>query len=87
MLKLEFVKKENRISHFYLHIFHSSSSSHLNVQSKEVAVQVLRVVDVWSCTHRTHHVSDVFVSHSDGEVLCETLVAHRALTRGQGLHL
>lgn len=62
-------------------------SAHLNVQRGEVAVQLLGVVDVRLAAHRTHHVSDVFVSHGDGEVDPEAVVAHRALTGGQRLHL
>lgn len=50
--------------------------SHLDVQSGEVAVEVLRVIDVWLPTHWTHHVSDVFVPHSNGEVLLKAAAAH-----------
>lgn len=60
---------------------------HLDVQCGEVAVEVLRVVDVRLPAHRAHHVSDVFVPHGDGEVLLEAAAAHRALAGGQGLHL
>lgn len=62
-------------------------SAHLNVQRGEVAVQLLGVVDVRLAAHGTHHVSDVFVSHGDGEVDPEAVVAHGALTGGQRLHL
>lgn len=60
---------------------------YLDVQGGEVAVEVFRVVDVRLPADRTHHVSDVLVSHCDGEVLLETATAHRALTGGQRLHL
>lgn len=64
-----------------------SLPSHLYVQCGEVTVQLLWVVDVGLAADGTHHVSDVFVSHGDGEVLPETLVANRALAGSQGLHL
>lgn len=60
---------------------------HLDVQRGEVAVQLLGVVDVRFAADGTHHVSDVFVSDGDGEVLPEALVADRALTGRQRLHL
>lgn len=50
--------------------------SHLDVQSGEVAVKMLRVIDVRLPTHWTHHVSDVFVPYSDGEVLLKAATAH-----------
>lgn len=52
---------------------------YLNVQGREVAVEVLWVVDVRLCTDGTHHVSDVLVPHCYGEMLFETSAAHRAL--------
>lgn len=60
---------------------------YLYVQRGKVAVQLFLVVDVRLAAHGTHHVSDVFVSHGDGEVHPEALVAHRALTGRQRLHL
>lgn len=60
---------------------------YLYVQSGEVAVKVLRVIDVRLCADRTHHVSDVLVSHRYGEMLLETSAAHRALAGCQRLHL
>lgn len=60
---------------------------YLNVQGREVAVEVLWVVDVRLCADGTHHVSDVLVPHCYGEMLFETSTAHRALARRQGLHL
>ncbi len=53
---------------------------YLDVQGGEVAVEVFRVVDVGLPADWTHHVSDVFVPDSDGEVLLETTTAHRTLT-------
>lgn len=50
--------------------------AHLDVQSGEVAVEVLGVIDVWFPTHWTHHVTDVFVPHGDGEVLLKAATAH-----------
>lgn len=49
-------------------------------QRGKVAVQLFGVVDVRLSADGTHHVSDVFVSHGDGEVHREALVAHGALT-------
>lgn len=60
---------------------------YLYVQRGEVAVQLFGVVDVRPAADGTHHVSDVFVSHGDGEVLSEALVTHGALTGSQRLHL
>lgn len=60
---------------------------YLDVQCGEVAVQLLLVVDIGLAAHRTHHVPDVPVPHSNGEVQAEALVAHGALTRSQRLHL
>lgn len=60
---------------------------YLDIQGGEVAVEVFGVVDVRLPADGTHHVSDVLVSHCDGEVLLETATAHRALTGGQRLHL
>lgn len=60
---------------------------YLNVQRGKVAVQLFLVVDVGLAAHRTHHVSDVPVSHSDGEVRAKALMTHRALTGSQRLHL
>ena len=68
-------------------ILPQSLLSYLDVQGGEVAVEVFRVIDVRLPADWTHHVSDVFVPHSDGEVLLETTAAHRALTRCQRLHL
>lgn len=56
---------------------------YLDIQSGEVGVEVLRVIDIRTSTHRTNHLSDVFVSHCDGEVLLEAFTAHRALTGGE----
>lgn len=57
-----------------------SSSVHLlpylDVEGGEVAVEVFWVVDVRLPANWTHHVSDVFVPHSNGEVLLETTTAH-----------
>lgn len=64
-----------------------SLSAYLYVQRGEVAVQLLGVVDVRPAADGTHHVSDVSVSHGDGEVLPEALVTHGALTGSQRLHL
>jgi len=60
---------------------------YLYVQSGEVAVKVLRVIDVRLCADRTHHISDVLVPHRYGEMLLETSTAHRALAGCQRLHL
>lgn len=49
---------------------------HLDVQCGEVAVEVLWVIDVRLPTHWTHHVSDVFVPHSNCEVLLKAAAAH-----------
>ena len=65
----------------------ASEVVHLYVQRGEVAVQLFGVVDVRFAADGTHHVSDVFVSHGDGEVLPEALVTHGALTGSQRLHL
>lgn len=65
----------------------NQSSIYLNVQRGEVAVQLFLVVDVGLAADGTHHVSDVSVSHGDGEVHAEALVTHRALTGSQRLHL
>lgn len=70
----------NHSSLFLVHLY-------LNVQRGKVAVQLLLVVDVRLGAHGTHHVSDVTVSHSDGEVRAEALVTHGALAGSQGLHL
>lgn len=70
----------NQSSVFLLHLY-------LNVQRGKVAVQLFLVVDVGLAAHRTHHVSDVPVSHSDGEVHAEALVTHGALTGSKRLHL
>lgn len=70
----------NQSSIFLAHLY-------LNVQRGKVAVQLFLVVDVGLAAHRTHHVSDVPVSHSDGEVHAEALVTHGALTGSQRLHL
>lgn len=51
-------------------------SPYLDVQSREVAVEVLGVVDVGFGARRTHHVPDVFVSDSDGEMLLKALAAN-----------
>lgn len=59
----------------------------LYVQRGKVAVQLFGVIDVWLTADRTHHVSNVFISHSDGEMLPEAVVAHGALTGSQRLHL
>lgn len=48
----------------------------LYVQSREVAVKVLRVINVRLSTDRTNHVSDVFVPHCYSEMLLETSTAH-----------
>lgn len=64
-----------------------SLSVYLYVQRGKVAVQLFLVVDVRLAAHGAHHVSDVFVSHSDGEVQPEALVAHGALAGSQRLHL
>lgn len=61
--------------------------AHLDVQRGEVAVQLLRVVDVRLAAHGTDHVPDVLVPHGDGEVDPEALVTHGALAGGQRLHL
>lgn len=64
---------------YYLSSFIPSSANlilYLDVQGGEVAVEVLRVIDVRLPADWTHHVSDVFVPHSDGEVLLETATAH-----------
>lgn len=37
---------------------------------------MLRVINIRLPADRTHHVSDVFVSHYDGKVLLETVTAH-----------
>lgn len=65
---------------FLLHLY-------LNVQRGKVAVQLFLVVDVGLAAHWTHHVSDVPVSHGDGEVHTEALVTHGALAGRQRLHL
>lgn len=62
-------------------------NAYLDVQGGEVAVEVLGVIDVRLPADGTHHVSDVFVPHSDGEVLLETTTAHGALAGRQRLHL
>lgn len=51
-------------------------SLYLDVQRGKVAVQLFLVIDVGLAAHGTHHVSDVSVSHSDGEVHPEALVTH-----------
>lgn len=61
--------------------------SYLDVQGGEVAVEVFGVIDVRLPADWTHHVSDVFVPHCDGEVLLETTTTHRTLARSQRLHL
>lgn len=60
---------------------------YLDVQSGEVAVEVFGVVDVRLPADWTHHISNVFVPHSDGEVLLETAATNRTLARCQRLHL
>lgn len=50
--------------------------SYLDIKGGKVAVEVLRVIDVRFPADWTHHVSDMFVSHSNGEVLLETATAH-----------
>lgn len=60
---------------------------YLYVQRGKVAVQLFGVIDVWLTADRTHHVSNVFISHSDGEMLPKAVVAHGALTGSQRLHL
>lgn len=64
-----------------------SCFSDLYVQGGEVTVQLFWVIDVRLWTDRTNHVSDVFVSHRNSEVLREALLTHGALTGSQGLHL
>lgn len=49
---------------------------YLDVQGGKVAVEVFRVVDVRLPADWTYHISDVFVSYSDGEVLLETTTTH-----------
>lgn len=49
---------------------------YLNIQCGKVAVEVFRIIDVRLPADRTHHVSDVFVPYSNGEVLLETVTAH-----------
>lgn len=65
----------------------NSLSVYLYVQRGKVTVELFGVVDVRLAADGTHHVSDVFLFHGDGEVLPEALVAHGALTGSQGLHL
>lgn len=65
----------------------NQSSIYLDVQRGEVAVQLFLLVNVGLAADGTHHVSDVTVSHGDGEVHAEALVTHGALTRSQRLHL
>lgn len=60
---------------------------YLNVQGGEVAIEVFGVIDVRLPADWTHHISNVFVSYSDGEVLLETTTTHRTLARRQRLHL
>lgn len=60
---------------------------YLNVQCGEIAVQLFLVVDVRLAAHGTHHVSDVPVSHGNGEVHAKALVTHGTLTGSQRLHL
>lgn len=62
-------------------------SSYLDIQGGEVAVEMFGVINIRLPADRTHHVSDVFVSYSNSEVLLKAAAAHRALARRQGLHL
>lgn len=55
-------------------------SVYLYVQGGEVAVHLFLVINIRLTAHRADHVSDVFVSHCDGEMLPEALMTNGALT-------
>lgn len=61
--------------------------AYLDIKSGEVAIEVFGVIYVRLPADWTHHVPDVFIPYSDGEVLLETAATHRTLARRQRLHL
>lgn len=49
---------------------------YLYIKGGEVAIEVLRVIDVRLPTDWTHHVPYVFIPHSNCEVLLKAATAH-----------